>query len=324
MSSRLTGAGYGLLAAVIWGGFPVVTRVGVAYSPLDFYDVTFIRFAVSGIVLLPVLLRRGFGGLSATPIVLLIAGIGAPYILAVAAGLSRAAVGFFALTPGSMITLTALLSGIVMKERLSLMQIVGITTVLLGMGLAGSSALSGGGPAAVALFLLGGLLWAIYNVTARRWSVDALLATAIVSVGSAAIYCPIYLATRGIALVHAPLGAIALQAVYQGVLVSILGLYFFSRAVTILGPAIGATFAALVPVLATIEAALLLGERPHPLAQLGILIVTVGMAISLLKPYRITPRPAPVPPPVAPPLQHVEQPQNSGVRSSLPADAAGE
>jgi len=309
MSSRWTGAGFGLLAALIWGGFPVVTRLGVAHSPLDSYDVTFIRFVVSGVLLLPVLLRRGLGGLKATPIVLLIAGIGAPYILAVAAGLSRAAVGFFALTPGSMIALTAILSRVVMKERLSIMQIVGITTVLLGMGLAASNALSGsGGPAAVALFLLGGLLWAIYNVTARRWAVDALLATAIVSVGSAVIYCPIYLATRGLALLHAPLGAIALQAVYQGVLVSILGLYFFSRAVTILGPAVGATFAALVPVLATIEAALLLGERPHPLALVGILIVTIGMAISLLKPYRSAPQSAPAPSQLGEPLAQAEQP----------------
>ncbi|MGO4714266.1 DMT family transporter [Bradyrhizobium sp. 2TAF24] len=309
MSSRWTGAGFGLLAALIWGGFPVVTRLGVAHSTLDSYDVTFIRFAVSGTVLLPVLLHRGFGGLKALPIVLLIVGIGAPYILAVAAGLSLAAVGFFALTPGSMIALTAILSRIVMKERLSPMQITGIATVLLGMALAGSNALSGsGGWAAVALFLLGGLLWAIYNITARRWAIDALLATAIVSVGSAVIYCPIYLATRGLGLLHAPLGAIVLQAVYQGVMVSILGLYFFSRAVTILGPAVGATFAALVPVLATIEAALLLGEQPHPLALLGILIVTIGMAISLFKPYQSALQSTPASSQLGQPVPQAEQP----------------
>lgn len=284
MNTRLKGVGYGLLAALVWGGFPVVTRLGVAHSPLDSYDIAFIRFVVAGTLLLPVMLRRGLGGLGAAPIALMIAGVGAPYILAVAAGLSHAAAGFFALTPGSMIALTAIFSRFLTRQRLSAMQLAGITIVLLGMALAGSNVLTaGGGWTAIALFVLGGLLWAIYNITTKVWAVDALLATAIVSVGSAIIYAPLYLAFRGTALLHAPIGAIAIQAVYQGVLVSILGLYVFSRSVAILGPAIGATFAALVPVLATIEAALLLGEQPPPLALVGIAIVTAGMIVSLLQ-----------------------------------------
>ncbi|PQV54057.1 DMT family transporter [Paraburkholderia sp. BL21I4N1] len=284
-NERLAGIGYGLIAAVIWGGFPVVTRLGVTHSTLDSYDIVFIRFVVSGVLLLPVLLRGKPNGLGLVPALVMVVGVGAPYILLVATALSRAPVGYFALTPGSMIAFTAILGRFVIKETLSTAQKIGILTVLFGMGMAAFDVLSNtGGAFSITLFVLGGLLWAIYNVTTKRYAVSAIRATAIVSVGSALFYSPFYVLNRGLSpLLHAPIAAVAIQAIYQGVLVSILGLYFFSKAVSILGPAIGATFAALVPLLATIEAALLLKEQPHSLTLAGIAVVTIGMAASLVK-----------------------------------------
>ncbi|MBY8610053.1 MAG: DMT family transporter [Burkholderia sp.] len=289
---RLTGIGYGLLAAIIWGGFPVVTRLGVTHSALDAYDIAFIRFAVSGTLLLPVLLHRGLGTLRPASVALMVTGAGAPYILTVAAALSRAPVGYFALTPGSMIAFTAILGRQVAHERLTAAQVAGIVAILAGIALTASDALRGAiGLPALGLFMLGGLLWAIYNVTTKRAAAGALHATAVVSVGSAVLYCPLYLAMRGGAVLHAPVAAIATQAIYQGVLMSVLALYCFSRAVVALGPAIGATFAALMPLLATLEALLLLGERPHAPALAGIAIVTAGMAASLASRWRTGERP---------------------------------
>lgn len=293
----LTGIGYGLLAALIWGGFPVVTRLGVTHAALDAFDIAFIRFAVSGTLLLPVVLRRGVRTLHPAAIVLMVIGAGAPYLLTVAAALSRAPVGYFALTPGSMIAFTAVLGRWIARETLSAARIAGIVAILAGMALATSDALSGAiGPLALALFVLGGLLWAVYNVTTKHAAAGALHATAIVSVGSALLYCPLYLVVRGGAVLHAPVAAIATQAIYQGVLMSVLALYCFSRAVVALGPAIGATFAALMPLLATLDAALLLGERPHATALAGIAVVTAGMIASLMRR-----RPSGEPRAVAPP-----------------------
>lgn len=293
----LTGIGYGLLAALIWGGFPVVTRLGVTHAALDAFDIAFIRFAVSGTLLLPVVLRRGVRTLHPAAIVLMVIGAGAPYLLTVAAALSRAPVGYFALTPGSMIAFTAVLGRWIARETLSAARIAGIVAILAGMALATSDALSGAiGPLALALFVLGGLLWAVYNVTTKHAAAGALHATAIVSVGSALLYCPLYLVVRGGAVLHAPVAAIATQAIYQGVLMSVLALYCFSRAVVALGPAIGATFAALMPLLATLEAALLLGERSHATALAGIAVVTAGMIASLMRR-----RPSGEPRAVAPP-----------------------
>lgn len=287
MDQRWVGIGSGLLAALIWGGFPVMTRLGVAHSSLDPYDVTFIRFAVSGALLLPILLRRSVGKIAIWPSVLMVTGIGAPYMLVVTAGLGLAPVGLFAiLTPGSMIAFAAVLGAVIMKEQLSVPQKIGIATILIGVGITGYNELESisGGAEATTLFLFGGLLWAIYTVTTRAFATEAFMATAIVSVGSGLTYGPVYLALKGAALFHAPWREIVVQGVYQGVLVSVLALYFYSKSVSILGPTVGATFAALVPVLAVIEAALLLGEWPHPIALVGLAIVTCGMIVSLVRP----------------------------------------
>ena len=49
----------GLAATLIWGAFPVMTRFGIQQSSLDFYDITFLRFATAGLILLPYLLVKG-------------------------------------------------------------------------------------------------------------------------------------------------------------------------------------------------------------------------------------------------------------------------
>lgn len=286
LDTRVSGIACGFAAALIWGGFPVMTRLGVAYSSLDMYDVTFLRFAVSGVLLAPVLLRQGLG-VGPGAVALMVVGIGAPYMLVVAHGLALAPVGLFAvLTPGTMILFSVLLSAWWLRSRLPARQRFGIAAILAGACLAGYEDLrsaAGNGPA-IGLFVLGGLLWAVYTVSTRLFAIGALHATAIVSVVSALIYTPVYFAMKGSAIFQAPAGTLLIQAVYQGVLVSILALYLYSKGVAVLGPAIGASFAALVPVLAVIEAWLLLGERPAVPSLFGLAIVTVGMVSNLLAP----------------------------------------
>ncbi|RVU14326.1 hypothetical protein [Methylobacterium oryzihabitans] len=62
----------------------------------------------------------------------------------------------------------------------------------------------------------------------------------------------------------------------------------YSKGVALLGPTVGASFAALVPVL---EASLLLGEAPPAASLAGLVVVTLGMATILAGPRR-EPRPS--------------------------------
>jgi drug/metabolite transporter (DMT)-like permease len=50
----------GAFAALIWGTFPVVTKLGMT-DALTAFDITALRFAVAGAVLLPLFARRRLG-----------------------------------------------------------------------------------------------------------------------------------------------------------------------------------------------------------------------------------------------------------------------
>lgn len=283
-NARLNGILCGLASACIWGAFPVVTRLGLTHTPLDGYDITFIRYAVSGLVLLPYLAREGLRGLSWKAIALMVAGIGVPYMLVVSFGLSHAPVDQFAVvTPASMIVFSTLISMRALGMRLAAQAVAGMAIIILGVALAGYQGLTSPHASLLAffIFLAGGLLWAIYTVSSKAYSTSALHGTAVVSVFSMLLYSPFYLAISGARLLEIPASDLVVQAVYQGLLVSVAALFFYSSAVQMLGAAIGATFAALVPGSAIVLAALTLGEPPNMAAVAGLLIVTVGMAMVL-------------------------------------------
>jgi len=85
-STYLKGAVFGLTAVSIWAGWSVITRLAVTTS-LDAWDIAALRFGVAGLLLSPVVMRRGlaFDRLGWLGLAAIIAGAGAPHAL-VAAG----------------------------------------------------------------------------------------------------------------------------------------------------------------------------------------------------------------------------------------------
>lgn len=281
-----------MAAALIWGGFPVVTRFGTARAGLDMYDITFIRFTVATLVTLPALFRPDRPSWKLTAA--LTVGLGAPYLLVVSNGLTYAPAALFAvLTPTTMVMFSAGLGAVLLKEKLTFRQRAGIAAIVVGSALAAGQFLAHdhGITAAAGLFVAGGFLWAIYTVAVKRSNVSAFTATGFVSAASFLIYCPLHLYFRGFDLVSHPWQAIAGQAIYQGVLMSVVALYFYSRAVSLLGASIGASFAALAPVISTIEAVFLLGEIPTALSAAGLAVSVVGIAAVLVAPNRVLKKP---------------------------------
>ena len=94
------------------------------------------------------------------------------------------------------------------------------------------------------------------------------------------IYLPIYLALSGPRLALRPLADIAVQAAFQGVLVTIVGVVLYGRAVAMLGASAGAIFGALVPALSALFAIPLLGEWPDRTDWLGIALISSGVFLA--------------------------------------------
>src|SRR5438874_9285912 len=103
-SNYLKGAAFGVAAVSIWASWSVITRLAVT-TGLDAWDIAALRFGVAGLILMPVVMRRGLAGdrLGWLGLATIIAALGAPYVLVAAAGLRFApASDQGALNPGCM------------------------------------------------------------------------------------------------------------------------------------------------------------------------------------------------------------------------------
>jgi len=181
------GAICAIAAVAIWAGWLVMMRLGVT-TTLTAFDLTALRYAVTGIVLLPVVLRRGlaFNRLGWLGLTAVIIGVGAPVPLLIGTGLSFAPVTHASvLTYGIAPLIVACVAGVALKERLVSIRKSGL--VLVGLGalvIGGLGMLSFDGRQSVGhlLFLTADCLWAGYAVVMRRARLDGLHAAAIAAV----------------------------------------------------------------------------------------------------------------------------------------------
>jgi drug/metabolite transporter (DMT)-like permease len=279
------GAVFGVAAVSIWAGWMAVTRMGVT-TTLTAWDIAALRFGLAGLVLLPVVWGKGLAlnTLGWPRLVLLVSGAGAPYALVAAQGLRFAsAADAGALIPGMMPLFVALLAAAFLGERFTAQRKAGLVLIFVGiLCIAGASLLAGdlvrsGGHV---LFLGGALLWACFTVVMRWAKLAPLHATALVSVGSLIGYVPTYLVIAGKHITDAPMADIAVQALYQGLLTTVVSLTLFGRAVAILGASSGAAFGALVPAMAALLAIPTLGEIPAVTDWIGIATISVGVYLA--------------------------------------------
>src|SRR2546427_6042189 len=156
----------------------------------------------------------------------------------------------------------------------------GLVLVVIGLTLVGSPGF-GGGHAWLgdALFIVAGVLFALFTVGARHWRVDPLPATAAVWV-LALPYVPIYAALAGSRVLDAPRGEVVFQAIFQGLGVAIVALALYAWAIRVLGDSRAALFMPLVPVCGVLLGVAALGEVPEAGEVAGMAGVALGVALA--------------------------------------------
>ncbi len=279
------GAVFGILAAIVWGISPVFTRLGVQQS-LDPYDLTALRFAISGVILLPIVLRHGVRGVGWLRAFVLAAGAGIPFMLFQAGGLLYAPAGHAGLIiPAVMLSCSMLGGWLLHGDKPDRLRLLGYAIILGGLGLIGYEGLAGTARAGAWLgdlmFACAGMTWAMYTVCARSAGIAPLHATGLVAVISMVLFLPWYFVFGEPGIFNAPIGEVIFQGVFQGVFTSILALLFYTRAVAMLGAARGAVFAALTPAVAMLVAYPVLGEIPNTVELSGLVVVSAGLVYAL-------------------------------------------
>lgn len=276
----LTGVG----AALLWGIWPTISRFSVV-SNLNPYDIVFIRFSVSGLLLLPVFLKYRLKGISLRGALLLMTGAGAPYVMITVIGLQYTPAGHGGLVvPSFNIIFSTIGAAIFLGTRPTYTRLVGLAFIFVGcatifaQGLAqtNSSQLYGD-----LLYVLGGFVYAIYTLSSQKYGVPAWHAASIVAVFSAILFVPIYLLFLPHSLTQAPIEELATQAVFQGVVTSILAIFLFSSAIARLGAARAVVFLALMPVFTLLTAIPILAEWPTQMEWLALGMIVLGTLIAV-------------------------------------------
>jgi len=281
------GLGWATLAIMVWSGSLVMLRLGVTTS-LNIFDLTVLRFGVAAVILAPVALRRGIGldRLGGMGIAALVMTFGAPYVLLISLALKTApASAAGAINPGMMAIVSVALGSAIFGDKIGVTRVAGLILTVAGIALFSWF----GGAIASGHFILAGTgaMWACYALIVRRAAVPALNATAIVAVGSAFFYVPIYVLALPKQIADAPLIDIFIQAGFQGVLVSVVAIYAFNRSAELLGTTAGVTLPALIPVVTLGIGVFGLNES----AELGLMVsaflTTMGLTLILIgKPVR--------------------------------------
>jgi drug/metabolite transporter (DMT)-like permease len=268
-----------VLAMLLYGGQFVVSRWSMQRT-LSLWDLAALRFAVAGLLCLPLALRRG-AGVSWGRLLVLAAAAGAPYTLILFAGLTLApaAHGAVIITGGTPV-LSALMTWAWLGERPRAASVAGFAAIVAGLVLASLPGLHAGTGSRVWLgdlfFVVAGVLWALYTVCARRWHVDPIRVTAAVW-ALAFLYVPIYAALAGARVLEAPRGEIVFQGVYQGIGVAICALGLYSLAIRVLGAPVASLFMPLTPIFGVLLGVPILGEVPSAVQVIGMVAVGAGM-----------------------------------------------
>jgi drug/metabolite transporter (DMT)-like permease len=283
--SRAQGILCVLYSVLIWSGWMIVSSYSVRGS-LTSYDITAIRFGVSGIFWLPVLIRKGLsiGPYKRWGSLWLALLMGAPFNFITVFGMKFAPASHAAgIINTTMLTVTTILSIFLLNEKTTKLRILGIAISIAGIGCMlfarpiapGSDAFTGH-----LFFLIGGVIWAFYVVSMRAWRVEPVHAAAAVCSLSLVIYLPIYLLFLPVHIGMHNLGEVAGQALYQGILNSVFALLLFNRAIGILGASTASAFLPLIPAIATLLAIPALGEFPTWVEVAGIAFAGVGVLLA--------------------------------------------
>ena len=274
----------GLIAAFfalcIWTGFILVSRYG-GKGVLTGWDVTALRFGVGAFIALFFLPRVTLPPLKVTLLFSLFGGVG--YAITVYAAFRLAPAAHAAvLLPGALPFTTAVIAWLWLRQKPSPAQQIALILVFIGITFTAadtfshSAHLTGKQMFGDLLFLCGSSIWAVFTLLLRRYPVPPMTAAVSTTLGSAILYLPVWWLFLPSTLGQAPVTEIAIQAIYQGILVVFVAMLLYTFAVRSLGAQTVTLLMAIVPGLAALAAVPVLGEPLSLYTLAGLGAVTMG------------------------------------------------
>lgn len=288
---RIAGILWAALAVSIFSGWFVVTRFSVTRE-LRSWNITALRFGIGAVLLAPVLSRRCADLSGAAWREGLVFSIlwRVPFVLLVALGLSlTSAAQAASIAPTLMPLFAGVFAWTFLGERQGRLRWGGYAAIFAGLSLLvlagaaphGPPSLVGLGAQAAAA-----AMWAVYTLLFRK---SRLISGAHLLLIGRPVPLPASVLLDLSRLGQASTAELALQAAYQGVLMSGVAIFTFNCAVSLLGSAAATAIIAPLPAVASLLAIPALGEIPSGVVCAAIAIIVAGVLLAARRPA--TPEP---------------------------------
>jgi drug/metabolite transporter (DMT)-like permease len=253
---------------------------------IDPLQLTFLRFLIGGVVLLPLVIKRREKVQAKDLLFFLCLGILNIFIsmgsLQLAISMGKASTAAILISSNPIFVL--LFSSVFLKEKVTfdriaciLLGIVGITLIIYKGNVGGDTVIS------LILAIIASLTFGLYTVlgTLKSEGISSITMICISSILGSLMYVPILL-WNGIPLFYIPQGTFV-RIFYLGVFLSGIAYITYIEALKILTASKGAMVFFLKPVIASILAVLFLGESLSLKTVAGMLLVLAGVFINFFK-----------------------------------------
>jgi len=271
---------------LVTAAYPALTRLSVT-TTLTPADVLLFRLGVSGLLFVPYLVRhareiRRSEWLCALPLSVLhgwgMAGC-VVYGLQFAPASHAAALG-----PGAIAAWIALVGFIAYKIEVDSKRLAGIAIIVGGIALMLMASYRGHSLASAvmgdAMFLAASALGATYLVYIQQRRLDPVLAAALVCAASALVIVPWHYFFAASAIGSAPIGEIAWQLVFQGVVFGCGVFFAINYAVLAVGSQTVGVLSALVPVIGALCGMWIAGDRLTETEWIAIAAISCGVTVA--------------------------------------------
>lgn len=264
---------------IIWSGWITISRYGV-HTALQPADITLLRYVTALICVSPLVFRHKWSKYKLHQYLAVGLGIGFPYTMLSFYGLRElkaAHVGV--LVNGMLPVFGAIAAWYILHQRISRLRYVAIGLIFLSnFIMAGGDTFSADHTTGIMLLLVAAALYTMHMIGVKHWRFEWKDVLVTVSVVNTVLFLPLWFVFPT-ALFQADIKDIVSQAVYQGILVNIVALFFSTYAIRQLGTITVSIFMSVVPVSTALLAWFLLNESLNRFELAGIIGCSIGLFI---------------------------------------------
>ena len=267
----------GLAVVLIWSGWITLSRLGV-HSQLQPSDITLLRYWTALLVVAPMVVRYQWRRYSLLQYLVIGLGVGFPYTMLSFYGLKVIpAAHAGVLVNGMLPVLGAAAAWLLFRQRIAPHRYAAIGLIFLSnLIMSGDFSLSINQGVGIVLLLSAAVCYTFHMTGIRLWQVRWQDVLVIVPVVNVLLFTPIWFFMPS-GLHQSGYHDMAVQAVYQGVIVNVIALMCVAYAIRHLGTITVALFMSFVPVTTAILAWVVLGEYLHPFEITGIIGCSLGL-----------------------------------------------